>query len=158
MDYEEEDWDADGLAYSLEVAMGMKSDRMSKRTAAEEIWTAIAEGRANELTNIAWVDHVARQAIEHGLVGQSDAETRGTRALHTIGLYGHADEQRWMRARLQDFLMFDDLTVPPGMPQPKPKMRDLVNVLRRDGCFTGVRDRDAAKRVTRILDSLGQEV
>ncbi len=85
--------DPDGLAYALEVARGQKSDRLSKRSAAETIWRAIADGQAADSTKITWVEYVAGRLVKD-LINNHDLDERfrGTTALSASSLWGVGDE------------------------------------------------------------------
>jgi hypothetical protein len=152
--YEEEDWDPDGLAYTLEVARGMKSPWMCERTAAEEIWTAIANGKAHVSTISTWAEYVAKGVVGYLMRDDLDPMQRGTQALMALRLFSRRELQRPLCAELEMYLSLDDLTLPAGAPQPRRKTAVLVEFLRAQGHFEGLTNRVAAKRVERLLEKM----
>lgn len=149
---DEENHDPDGLAYELEVARGSKSDFISKRKAAENIWTAIAKGKACENTIFTWCEYVATQ-ISANIIEDKDCDgrSRGSRALECISLYDRDDEYRELRAFIELRLEFEELVTPSNRAQSKDKLTpmQIVKYWRSLGHFKDVKDRAAAKTVTR---------
>jgi hypothetical protein len=102
-DYADDYRDPDGLAYTLEVARGTKSSRMSQNIAAEEIWRAINAGTADDATTLCWAKFVAKQICERVIDGEDD-RSRGMHALLSVGLWATKDRYRALRATIHDRL------------------------------------------------------
>lgn len=69
------------------LAEAMRGDA----TAAAELWRAIAEGRADEATTIAWAREVAGQVVAKVLDSDLPANRRAEKARQAIGLEGRVD-------------------------------------------------------------------
>jgi hypothetical protein len=158
---DEENYDPDGLAYELEVARGLKSKSLSKRKAAEQIWTAIASGRACETTILTWCEYVAKQ-ISANIIDDKDYDDRlrGGRALKCISLYDRDDEYRELRAFIELRLEFEELVTPGNRAQSRDKLTpmQIVSDWRSLGHFKDVKDRAAAKTVKREWDKIPPKI
>ena len=147
---DEENYDPDGLAYELEVARGLKSKRITKRTAAEQIWTAIAEGRACETTILTWCEYVAKQITDNIIDNENlDDRLRGALALNCIGLSLRDDKYREMRAHIEMLVFFDEQADHKNPEYEKLTPMRFVEYWRSLGNFKGVSERAAAKTVKR---------
>lgn len=155
MSSEEEDWDPDGLAFELEVACGMRRDRISQRTASEKIWRAIAAGEAHETTKLHWVAYVAQQLVE-GLIDKHnlDDKLRGREALLALELYDKRDLYAELRGLIDTWMCFDDVSGPEPRVTSPPRPRDILHVARDRGMFDEVDDRRALESIRRQLNKV----
>ncbi len=149
---DEEDWDPDGLAYDLEVARGMRSNRTSQRTSTELIWRAIADGKAHASTTTRWAEHVARQMVDVLIDNQDlDDKLRGRAALRALGLYDKKDRYAELRDFIETWMSFHDLSKPEPQVAIPPRSKDILRAARARGMFKGVDNRPALERVRRQI-------
>ena len=144
--------DPDGLAYELEVARGTRSKSLSKRKAAERIWTAIATGTACEGTIVSWCEYVAQQITKNIIRNNDlDASRRGSLALECIGLYQRDDEYRQLRSYIEMRLEFEELVTPKDRARRRKRLTptEIVKEWQSRGHFQGVKIRAAAQTVKR---------
>lgn len=151
----EENYDPDGLAYEVEVACGTRSSHMSKRTASEVIWRAIAEGKAHISTKTYWVNYVALRLVE-GLIDNPDLDDklRGRESLRALGLYDKGDRYAGLRSLIETMMSFEDLSGPVPKPVPTPRPQVILIAARERGMFAGVDDRRAIESVRRQLNQV----
>jgi hypothetical protein len=146
-----EECDKDGLAYALEVARGQKSNRLTRRKAAENIWLAISEGKASAFTILTWCEFVARQIVPNLIPGSTKNDRlRPQLALNSIGLSERDDKNREMRSLISDYLDLTSATsADPDQVPPSPTK--IAKFLKARGYLANLKARDAAKVVTREL-------
>jgi hypothetical protein len=152
MDEDETYGDSYGLDYDLEVARGMKSEQISRRKAAENMWRAIAAGEADRAQMVCWVEHVAKEICSEILDNASLADRqRGSKALIATGLYGNDDMYREMRAFISMWLDFGELSQNEGGLEFQLKPPMIVRACRSKGFFAGVKDAAAVETARRQL-------
>lgn len=98
-------YDPDGLGYTLYEA----TKPSPSRAAVNELWVAIAEGKASEAICAAWAVHVATR-VKAELIDNYDGtdRQRGTKALQAIGMYGVSGKHERTRRLFDILAMFDD--------------------------------------------------
>jgi hypothetical protein len=88
------------------LAEAMRGDA----TAAAELWRAIAEGRADEATTLAWAREVAGQVVAKVLDSDLPANRRAEKARQALGLEGRVDAQASALEELLRMPVTQDMT------------------------------------------------
>ena len=106
-------------------------------TAAAELWQAIAEGRADDATTLAWAREVAVQVVAKVLPSDLPANRRAEKARMALGLEGRIDTNRaladWVEASgagatAGELAEIADLVVDVGKAKPHQLKRKIEHI------------------------------
>lgn len=141
-----DDCDPDRLARALEAAQNRKMSGLTRRSASERIWRAIAAGTAHDSTKILWVEIVAKRLVEQVLDNEYlEDSRRGSESLSALGIYARDDCHAEMRSVIETYISFPDLDDPENTSTPSPAA--IYSVLLGAGFFQDDGDKRNHKKV-----------
>jgi hypothetical protein len=145
------------LLNARDAIAAIKIDKKIQRVRVDPIWRAIASGLLNDEDTANWARCVARSVVRDVLDDKS--QDRDDRALKALGIYGQGQSDDRTESELEAALTLERLAGAQArlhgkVQEPVTKAerhRNLVRSLRAAGCYRGVPDQAALKRLRRLL-------
>jgi len=159
-------WDEDEeVPYeALKALKAVERDGKKGRGPVDLIWRAIADDDLSDEDTARWARSIAQQVVKNVIDDKSGSPgERARRALQALRLYGPEDEPYRERQVLEFILAVEGLSHieggglferPPNFGPVKFTRSELLGRMRDQGCYDGVRDKDALKRIDRLLEHL----
>ncbi len=149
------------LLHSARRALAaIEFDGKVQRDRVDPIWRAIAADLLNDEDAARWARRIAQNVVCDVLDDKS--QDRDDRALKALGLYGANQHDYRAEKTLEVILEFERFggiqaqlqgNVVEGVPS-NVRYRNLLRAMRANGCYLGVSDANALKRLKRLLVKL----
>lgn len=132
-------------------------DGKIRRDRVDPIWRAIAADLLNDEDTARWARRIAQNVVRHVLDDKS--QDRDDRALRALCLYGQGQRDELAERRLNEVLVFERLAgalelLRGNMKKSltvKDRELNLLSAMRASGCYHGVSDQNAVKRLRRLM-------